>query len=116
MFALLRWLVGAAFAIIVLTFAVLNRESVTLHLTPIHDPINMPLYAVGLAFLALGYLFGSATLWIYQSKARREHRQNRRTLKTLQKKNEKKEKHNTSDTAHNHDDIKLLLTARKSQG
>ena len=67
MLALLRWLIGFGFAACVLTFAVLNRESVTLTYTPIHDPLEMPMYAMGLGLLALGYIFGALTIWISDS-------------------------------------------------
>lgn len=110
MIALLRWLIGFIFAAAIITFAVLNRDTVTLTYTPIHDPLEWPMYAIGLLLLAVGYIFGALTIWIGDSKLRRERRRQRKEIKSLNKELNSYKPERGENAIHR-EEIKSLLPA-----
>jgi lipopolysaccharide assembly protein A len=55
---------GLIILILVLSFALSNKQDVTVGMWPFKDSIQAPLYAVGLAPLAFGFFFGSFWGWI----------------------------------------------------
>ena len=85
MLALLRWIIGFIFTVIFVFFAAFNRHNIEIYFSPIHDPIEMPLFAVVLGFAALSFLIGGATVWMNDGKIRRERRGLRKEVKKLEK-------------------------------
>jgi uncharacterized integral membrane protein len=79
-----RWIIGFFIAILFAGFAAMNRQSVTLHISPVHDPLEWPLFVIILGFAALGFLIGAFTVWLNDGKLRREKRQQKRQIKTLE--------------------------------
>ena len=82
---IVSWLFGLPTLIILLLFALANRQMVTLSLDPItpDDPmvaIDLPLWAVLFVGILLGLLAGGVATWIRQSKWRREARACKRDL------------------------------------
>jgi uncharacterized integral membrane protein len=55
---ILSWLVGLPLAVIVLLFALSNRQGVTVGLWPFEDGIALPLYLIALLPLLAGFLAG----------------------------------------------------------
>ena len=67
---ILSWLCFLPLALIAVSFALSNRETVLLTLWPLPFEMRLPLFAVGIAGLVLGFLAGALTLWILQLRAR----------------------------------------------
>ena len=59
----IAWIVTIPFALLLLSFAISNRELVTLVLWPLPFRIDAPLYLVALLPLLLGVLIGGMVLW-----------------------------------------------------
>jgi len=59
----IAWIVTIPFALLLLSFAISNRELVTLGLWPLPFRIDAPLYLVALLPLLLGVLIGGLVLW-----------------------------------------------------
>ena len=95
--ALLRTFLGFLIAIALTAFAVFNRQDISLIYSPIHDPLELPLYLLTLCFFAGGLLLGSLMTWFGGGKTRKKSRDQRREIKTLEKEldKEKKEKDKT---------------------
>lgn len=86
MIALIRWVLGFLLTLVFVFFAAFNRQPVELFYSPLHDPIELPLFAVALGFSALAFLIGGVTVWLSDGKIRRERRGLKRTVKSLEKK------------------------------
>jgi uncharacterized integral membrane protein len=89
---LLRRIVAAIIlvplAILIIAFAVANRETVTVSLDPFsgHDPaatVSLPLFALVIALLIIGVLIGGAASWLRQGKWRGAARRFERELQVL---------------------------------
>jgi uncharacterized integral membrane protein len=81
---LIRWLVTAPLALVLVVFAVSNRETVSVTFWPTPFEIDMPLYLVVLAALLLGFLLGQFIAWINGGKKRREARDKARRVRELE--------------------------------
>ena len=55
---------GLIVLVLVLAFALSNKQDVTVALWPFKDSLQAPLYAIGLVPLALGFIVGSLQGWI----------------------------------------------------
>lgn len=83
--AFLRWIAGFLIAIAIAGWAAFNRTPVEMIWSPVHDPVSMPLYLVGLAALAAGFIFGGAVVWINSAPLRREKRRQGKEIRILEK-------------------------------
>ncbi len=83
--ALIRTFIGFLIAITLIAFAVTNRQTTTLVYSPLHEPLELPLYMVTLLFMAVGFFLGVMVLWINSGKTRSVKRQQRKTIKELEK-------------------------------
>jgi uncharacterized integral membrane protein len=81
----LLWLIGFLVTIQIAAFAVMNRDPVSVILNPLGAPLEVPLYAIGLSYVAFGFMIGAATVWINGASIRKAKRQQRKTIKTLEK-------------------------------
>ena len=75
-------------AIVIIAFAVANRQIVTVSLDPlsVDQPaaaVTMPLFALIIVLLILGVLIGGAAAWLRQSKWRRTARRLERQVSEL---------------------------------
>lgn len=87
--AFIRTIFGFLLAIALVGFAVSNRQITELVYSPVHDPLEVPLYLITLLFMALGFLLGGFTVWLNGGRIRRRGRQQRKTIKELEKELEK---------------------------
>jgi uncharacterized integral membrane protein len=75
---LLRYLILAPVAALILIFAFANREPVTIYFDPIGghglNPVQAPEYVALLLAMALGVVAGGAATWIGQGRRRRAAR------------------------------------------
>lgn len=81
---LVRWLLLAPATVIVIAFAVANRQDVTLSFDPLPFALETPLYALGLGFVLLGLLIGGLTASTRTLKWRRRARRSEREAARLE--------------------------------
>jgi len=67
----LRGVIAAIAAIVIIGFAIANRESVTVGFDPLPFAVGVPLYAVVLVALALGIVIGGTVTWLRGHRWRR---------------------------------------------
>ena len=83
--SLIRNIFGILIAAIVIAFAVSNRQDTTLIYSPVHEPLEVPLYLITLLFLAIGFMFGGFVVWLNSAPTRRVKRQQRKHIVELEK-------------------------------
>ncbi len=82
----LLWRAAALiFAAIAVAFAVANRQSVSISLSPIPANFELPLYLLVLGVLALGAAFGSLSNWLTTGGRRRAARASQRQAAALER-------------------------------
>ncbi len=81
----IRWIIGFIFAAILAGFAVLNIHPTQLIWSPIHEPLELPLYMITLPIMALGFICGGFLVWLNSSPVRRIKRKQSKKIKTLEK-------------------------------
>jgi uncharacterized integral membrane protein len=72
-------------ALILILFAVSNRESVSVGLWPLPDFIQMPLYLLVLGTLIVGFFFGELAAWVGAWRWRREAKRSRERIAVLER-------------------------------
>ncbi len=82
---LIRWIFGLLIALILVAFAVFNRNSVSLTWSPVHAPLELPLYMIGLVLMAIGFFTGTLMTWMNMSKVRQDRRRQKKQIKILEK-------------------------------
>ncbi len=82
---LIHWVVTLPLAVIVVLFAVSNRESVTVTVWPLPVRLEAPLYLVVLLALLIGFLVGELIAWINAGRARRLARERARRIDALER-------------------------------
>ncbi len=71
---ILSWIVTAPIVVLVVLFAVSNLDQVTLRLRPFPFEMTLPIWALTLAQLFVGFLLGAIVTFIGDRKRRREAR------------------------------------------
>ncbi len=82
---LFHWLVTAPLAVILVLFAVENRDRVTLSFWPLPITLEAPIYLVVLLALLAGFLIGELAAWINGHRWRREARRQTRRAEELER-------------------------------
>lgn len=82
---LVHWLVTAPLVLVLIVFAVSNREAVTVTLWPFPLLIETRLYLVVLLTLLLGFLVGLGAGWVASWQVRRAARQRARRIEALER-------------------------------
>jgi uncharacterized integral membrane protein len=82
---LVYWFVTAALALILIVFAVSNREEVSLSFWPFELEKPWPLYLVVLLALFVGFLLGEFVAWVNGRRWRREARARGRRIEALER-------------------------------
>lgn len=60
----IAWLTGLPLALLVVLFAVANRQPVALELWPVPGAVELPIYLAVLGALAVGLVVGAAVVWL----------------------------------------------------
>jgi uncharacterized integral membrane protein len=81
----LRWLLLALVAVVLIFFAINNRQIVSLSLRPFPLELTTGLYLVVLLALFAGFLLGTLVAWMNGHRARREARHNARRIDELER-------------------------------
>jgi putative membrane protein len=76
--------IGALVALLVILFAVSNRQVVAVELWPFPYQLTMALYAVILLAVLAGFIAGVIALWLVNGAKRRELRRLRRHTRDLE--------------------------------
>jgi uncharacterized integral membrane protein len=79
------WVVTALVALLLVIFAVSNRQSVAVTFWPLPVLIEAPIYLIVLLATVLGFLFGELVAWIGGRRSRRDARQKRRRVEALER-------------------------------
>ena len=79
------WAATLAAALLLIPFALSNREPVTLRLSPLPFLVDLPLYLLVLLLLFAGFIIGAAAMWIAGRRVRRELRRRRRRVEALER-------------------------------
>ena len=81
----LWWILLAIVAVVLVLFAISNRETVSVGLWPLPALVELPLYLVLLGTLLLGFIVGELTGWIGGWRWRREARRGRERIAMLER-------------------------------
>lgn len=82
---LFHWLVTAPLLVICVTFAVANRDTVTLNLWPLPYTIETRVFLLVLLPLTLGFLIGEVAAWIGGRTWRRAARRHAHRIEELER-------------------------------
>jgi uncharacterized integral membrane protein len=81
----LWWMALALVALVLVLFAVSNREAVSVALWPLPAVVELPLYLVVLGTLVLGFFVGQLVTWVGGWRWRREARRSRERIAMLER-------------------------------
>ncbi|WP_044564180.1 lipopolysaccharide assembly LapA domain-containing protein [Azospirillum sp. B4] len=81
----LSWIVSIPLALVAISFAVTNREPVTLGLWPLDAVLTVPSFALVLVSLVVGFAVGGLVSWVSAGKHRRAVRKERARADQLQR-------------------------------
>lgn len=79
------WLVTALLAVILIVFAVTNRNPAVLSLWPFPFTLQAPVYLITLLALLVGFLVGELVAWINGRRWRRMARRHGRRIEELER-------------------------------
>lgn len=80
-----RWVVIGAIALLLVVFAVANRNTVTLTVWPLPLAMDAPLYLVVLIALIVGFFLGELVAWMNGRRWRREARRSAKRVDELER-------------------------------
>ncbi len=81
---ILAWAIAGAVAVIVVAFAVANRDPVTISVAPLPYMLDIPMWALAVGALVMGFLAGALIRWLLDHKVRRMARRGRRRTRALE--------------------------------
>ena len=79
------WAATLLATVLLIPFAISNREPVSLGLWPLPFLVDLPLYLLVLVLLLGGFIIGAAATWIAGRHLRRELRRRRRRVEALER-------------------------------
>jgi uncharacterized integral membrane protein len=80
----LWWIALALVAVVLILFAISNRETVSVELWPLPAVFEMPLYLMVLGTLLIGFVVGELVAWVGSWRWRREARRSRDRIAMLE--------------------------------
>ncbi len=95
---ILRWLLTFIVSVIVIVFSVSNLDLVSVKWSLFHDPYDIPLYAIILTALTLGFFWGGVMVWFSGHKTRSKLRHSTKEIKRLEVDLEESRKNPVSST------------------
>jgi uncharacterized integral membrane protein len=86
---LLGWVIAIPVGLIVIAFAVANRETVEVRFDPLPYAVEIPIYAVALGAIIFGFLVGALIRWLFDYKWRHLARLRGRRIRALESENDR---------------------------
>ena len=96
---LIGWIFGALVAVLLILFAVSNREFVALRIEPLPFFVELPLYAALLAALFVGFVAGGLVAWFSGRQWRRRARRAEGEAERLRRERAEAERRPTAHSA-----------------
>ena len=81
---ILAWVIAAAVALVVIAFAVANRGPVEISVAPLPYMLDIPIWALAVGALVVGFLAGALVRWLLDHKVRSMARRGRRRTRALE--------------------------------
>jgi uncharacterized integral membrane protein len=81
----LHWLVTGPVTLLLVLFAISNRESVSVTLWPLPTSLDPPLYLVVLVAMLIGFLVGEFVAWVVGRRWRQDARRKGRRIDALER-------------------------------
>lgn len=81
----LRYLLKFVSVILIVAFVVLNRQETTLYISPLSEPLTLPLWLMGLVIFTFGFIVGAVLLWLNSWPIRKDLRQTKKKLAQAEK-------------------------------
>jgi len=78
----LSWVISIPLALVIIIFSLVNREAVTVSFWPFPAAMDIPLFALILATLMVGILWGGLAAWLAAGRARKRAREMSRRADT----------------------------------
>lgn len=75
-----KYLLKIPAIIFIVGFVVLNRQEAELYLSPLNDPITLPLWIMGLVLFGVGFMVGALLLWLNSWPVRKELKSTKKKL------------------------------------
>lgn len=82
----IRWLITLPVLIGTIAFCVANTRDIAVTFSPLHAAVEVPLYAIGLGALSLGFIWGLLVTGIQTIQLRLQARRQRKHIQQLEKK------------------------------
>ena len=81
---ILAWAIAAVVAMVVIAFAVANRGPAEISVAPLPYRLDIPVWALAVGALVVGFLTGALVRWLLDHKVRRMARRGRRRTRVLE--------------------------------
>ena len=81
---ILAWAIAAVVAMVVIAFAVANRGPVEISVAPFPYRLDIPIWALAVGALVVGFLAGALVRWLLDHRVRRMARRGRRRTRALE--------------------------------
>ncbi len=80
-----QYLLKIPAVIFIIGFVVLNQQDTTLYISPLMDPLEFPLWIMGIILFGAGFSVGALLLWLNSWPTRRELKIAKKKLKEIEK-------------------------------
>ena len=84
MFTLYRWIIIVPLIVAAVLFGIAHRQIIAFTYSPFQDPVEIPLYILGLGLFAFGLFMGILTTWVAMGRLRAEKRALKKANKKLE--------------------------------
>jgi uncharacterized integral membrane protein len=79
------WILTFPLTVVIIVFAVANRRFVPVDLWPFEAAVEVPVFALGLGGMLIGFLAGAVVMWLSGRKQRRQARTARSRIAELER-------------------------------